>query len=110
MKKVLYVDNAAATPTDPRVIRIVADASRIIGNPSAFNDAGRQAGELLREARKDIARFLNAHESEIILCSSGSEANNLALNGARTILTQPTEHPSILKAAGKRARMVKVDR
>lgn len=107
--KGIYLDNAAATPIDPRVIGAMNHASRLPGNPSSFNDAGRKAAQVLQKARQDVARFLNAHESEIVFCSSGSEANNLALAGATRILTQSTEHRSVLQAAGERARIVSAE-
>jgi cysteine desulfurase len=105
----IYLDNAAATPIDPRVLRAVEHASREYGNPSSFNDAGRRARKMLDDSRRHVARFLGARPGEIVFCASGSEANTLALSGAGRILTQPTEHPSVLHSAGKRAHLVSVD-
>ena len=105
----MYLDNAAATEPDPRVLRAMVRAARSYGNPSSFNDAGREARTVLESARVDVARFLNARPSEVIFCASGSEANALALSWAREVLTQPTEHLSVLRTSGKRARLVSVD-
>lgn len=109
MPKEIYLDHAAATPIDPRVIAVMSRAMRELGNPSSFNDAGRRASRILEDSRKEVARFLNAHLSEIVFCASGSEANALALAGARRILTQPTEHTSVLQSAGTRARFIRID-
>lgn len=110
MSHIIYLDNAAATPTDPRAIRAVTAALRICGNPSAFNNAGRQAAALLRESRNAIAAFLHAHPTEIVFCASGSEANALALLGAvgdtrrGQVITSAIEHRSVLETAARLKR------
>jgi len=121
MAKEIYCDYAATTPVDPRVIRAVARAMAITGNPSSFNDAGRRAAAALQSARMGIATFLNARAGEIVLCSSGSEANALAILGVMDaqhgehIITTPIEHLSVLApvrqraAAGARVTYVPVD-
>ncbi|HUO75919.1 MAG TPA: aminotransferase class V-fold PLP-dependent enzyme [Candidatus Paceibacterota bacterium] len=107
--KEIYLDNAAATRPDARVVRAMVRATHWYGNPSSFNDAGRAARAALDAARDDVARFLYARASEIMFCASGSEANALALNGTAGILTQPTEHPSVLGRVDSSARFVRVD-
>ena len=109
MPQEIYLDHAAATPTDRRVVLAMNRAMRLSGNPSSFNDAGRKAAAALESARAGVAKFLHARAGEIVFCSSGSEANTLALAGAKHILTQPTEHLSVLRAAGKRAKYITVD-
>lgn len=104
MKKI-YLDNAAAAPIAPEVQKEVARGMKFSGNPSSYNNAGRESAAELKKARLAVARFLGAHEEEIIFTSSGSEANNLALRGAATsygkkggsILTTNIEHPSVLE-------------
>lgn len=100
----IYLDNAAATMTDPKVIRVVSRASVLAGNPSSFNNAGRTARVLLDAARADVATFLGARSSEVIFCASGSEANNLAISGIAQasntkghVITTPIEHLSVLE-------------
>ncbi len=96
---------------DSRVVSVMAAASRIYGNPSAFNATGRAARELLEKSRAQVAAFLHARPSEIVFTASGSEANNLAILGSLvnfsdgTALTTPIEHPSVLEAF-KRASQV----
>lgn len=101
----IYFDNAAGTRIDPRVLRAMIPALQMQGNPSAFNESGREAREVLEQARADVARFLHAHPSEIVWCASGSEANTLAIEGVaralgkpRSALTTPIEHQSVLES------------
>jgi cysteine desulfurase len=104
MPKDVYLDNAAATPIDPRVTRAMVRAYTEAGNPSAFNAAGRRARARLETARIDVARFLNARSDEVVFCASGSEANNLAISGVGDAITgrgnhvvaTPIEHLSVL--------------
>jgi len=101
--KLIYLDYAAAAPTDPAVRREMNRAMVLVGNPSSFNDAGRQAQQALAQARKIVADFLGARLDEIVFTASGSEANNLAIIGtcgnfsSGKILTTPIEHPSVLE-------------
>lgn len=121
--KEIYLDNAAATPIGASVRKEMLRAMTFAGNPSSYNDAGRKAADELAKARRSVARFLGAHENEIVFTGSGSEANNLALRGAAfahrvgktDILTTPIEHLSVLEPAnslaraGKRTVFIKVD-
>ncbi len=100
--KHIYLDNAAAAPTAPQVIKAMVGATQIYGNPSAFNASGRAARDLLVTSRKQIADFLHARPDEIVFTASGSEANNLALvgflaNKKGRVITTPIEHPSVLE-------------
>ncbi len=80
-RKFYYLDNAAATPIDLKVQKEVSRGMKIYGNPSSFNGLGRGAYEELIKARLKVARFLGAHPEEIIFTASGSEANNMAIQG-----------------------------
>jgi len=115
----VYLDNAAATAIHPAVIRAVSRASKEAGNPSAFNDAGRRARKILDEARASVAAFLHARSDELVFCSSGSEANDLALNGVLAagkqshVVTTAIEHPSVLETlrnASANVSVIKPDR
>ena len=82
MPKEIYLDNAATTPADPRVLKAMEPYwSKIYGNPLSFNDAGRTAKKAMDQARKKIARLLGAKVQEIIFTSSATESNNLATQG-----------------------------
>lgn len=105
MTKEIYLDNAAATPVYGSVKKEMERVSGIYANPSSFNDAGRRARREINAARIKTARFLGAHQEEIIFTGSGSEANNIAILGTvkmvskekREILTTSIEHLSVLE-------------
>lgn len=105
--KDIYLDNSASTPTDSRVLKVVADTYKKYGNPSSFNNAGRLARKDMEQARLVVARFLGARPEEVIFTSSGSEANNLALRGVLencvggVVLTTSIEHLSVLEPLKK---------
>ncbi len=93
----IYLDNAATTPCDPRVLKAMGPYwSEIYGNPSSFNDAGRKAKEALSQSRQKIARLLGAKSQEIIFTSSATEANNLAIFGTARALKKNVARPHII--------------
>ncbi|MEK7582590.1 MAG: cysteine desulfurase family protein [Patescibacteria group bacterium] len=102
--KRIYLDHAAATPLNARVRKAIIKVLGVAGNPSSYNNAGREAAMMLEEARQTVARFLGAHSDEIVFTSSGSEANALAILGVMNgfkkerILTTPIEHLSVLES------------
>ena len=114
MDKRIYLDNAASTPTDKKVTKEIVVAARLYGNPSSYNDCGREAREYIEKARLKVARFLDAHNDEIVFTSSGTESNNLAIQGIAKshwssainhqiktkphIITTQIEHPSVLRS------------
>ena len=102
MKKI-YLDNNATTPLHPAVLEAMLPGLREnYGNPSSIHSFGRSARVQLDEAREKVACLINAHSSEIIFTSGGTEANNLALLGVafkdkeKKIITSKIEHPSVL--------------
>lgn len=102
MQKV-YLDNAATTRIRPEVLSYMQEGmEHYYGNPSSTHSFGRAAKARIEEARKRIARVLNAHPSEIIFTSGGTEADNMALFGSvrdlgvKRIITTQTEHHAVL--------------
>jgi len=102
MQKV-YLDNAATTPVREEVIEKMQDALvNCFGNPSSTHAFGRTAKTGVEQARKTVAKYLNAHPSEIIFTSGGTEADNMILRcavrdlGVKTIITSKTEHHAVL--------------
>ena len=102
MKKI-YLDNNATTQLHPEVLEAMLPGLREnYGNPSSIHSFGRSARVQLDEAREKVACLINAHSSEIIFTSGGTEANNLALLGVafkakeKKIITSKIEHPSVL--------------
>ena len=108
MKTPIYMDYAAATPVDEQVVVRMADCLREgYGNPaSTAHQFGRDAGDMVDTARKQVAKLINASPEEIIFTSGATEADNLAVIGAarfraqagRHIVTSVAEHPAVLDA------------
>lgn len=105
-KKKIYLDYAATTPVDDRVLAaMMPHFSQEFGNPSSVHTFGQQAEAALEEARESVANILNCSSSEIIFTSCGSESDNLALRGAALaarqqrganhILISPVEHHAV---------------
>lgn len=100
-KTLIYLDYAATTPVDPRVVKFMLPYFfKIYGNPSALYKQGREADSALRLARGSIGKVLNCKPEEIIFTAGGTESVNLAILGvARNYPLQPLP---LLK--GKRER------
>ncbi len=105
---VIYLDYNASTPCDSRVVEAMQPYfGSVFANPaSRSHRPGRDAFSALEDARSTVARFLGARSAtEIVFTSGATEANNLALIGAaktradrrRHLVTQTTEHPSVLE-------------
>lgn len=99
----IFFDNAATTPIDDRVIEVMVDALRHTnGNPSSIHQEGRTARAAIEQARRQIARTLNASIGEIFFTSGGTESSNMALKrsvqdlGVRRIISARTEHHCVL--------------
>ncbi|MCC6563791.1 aminotransferase class V-fold PLP-dependent enzyme [Candidatus Uhrbacteria bacterium] len=82
MTRIIYLDHAATTPLDSRVLEAMRPYfSDVFGNPSSFHTLGMRAKEAVTEARGRIAKFLGAHEDEILFTSGGTESDNMAVLG-----------------------------
>ncbi|ALG67582.1 cysteine desulfurase family protein [Beggiatoa leptomitoformis] len=78
----IYLDYNATTPLDPRVLEVMLPYLQTIhGNASSVHHFGRRVRTAIDHAREQVANLVNAHPSNIIFTSSGTEANNLALKG-----------------------------
>ena len=83
MKNIIYMDHAATTPVREEVIReMLPFLNKKYGNASSLHFLGRGARNAIEEARKKIARIINAEASEIIFTSGGTEADNIAIIGS----------------------------
>ncbi|PIB38886.1 cysteine desulfurase family protein [Maribacter sp. 4G9] len=101
--KHVYLDNAATTRVRDEVITKMQEAlATNYGNPSSTHSYGRTAKTAIESARKTIAKYMNAHPSEIIFTSGGTEADNMILRsavkdgGIDTIITSKIEHHAVL--------------
>lgn len=106
----VYLDYAATTPVDPRVITAMLPYFHdTFGNPSSVHVFGQRAEAALEAARDKTARVMNAKTTEIIFTANGTESDNLALRGiafaekrkrgANHILISPVEHHAVSATA-----------
>lgn len=99
----IYLDNAATTKMDNRVLtKMMPWLTEDYGNPGALYLEGRKAKAAIENAREEVARLINCDPDQIIFTSGGSEANNLAIRGfleARGgVIISTTEHDSVWSA------------
>lgn len=99
----VYFDNAATTPLDPEVTKVMVEAMQEhFGNPSSIHAHGRQAKTIIEKARKTVAGLLKASPSEIFFTSGGTEADNMAIVrsiadlGITHAITSALEHHAVL--------------
>lgn len=107
----IYFDNAATTPLDPDVLdAMMPYLTTNFGNPSSIYSYGRESRLAIENARKSVAKILNARPAEIFFTSGGTESSNTAINaaindlGCRRIITSAIEHHATLhtvQALGK---------
>ena len=78
----IYFDHNATTLPHPEVIAAMLPFLQTQqGNPASNHSFGRRANEAIEEAREKIASSVNAHSSQVIFTSSGTESNNTIING-----------------------------
>lgn len=106
--KAVYLDYAATTPVDPRVVaKMLAylGPDQLFANPASKHPSGQRVKQDIELAREQVASLIGAEASEIIFTSGATESNNLALKGAahlykrngKHIITSKTEHKSVLE-------------
>ena len=101
----IYLDNAATTALDKEVLdAMLPYMTTHFGNPSSIYSYGRESRLAIENARKTVARILNANPGEIFFTSGGTESDNMAITtairdlGCRHIITSPIEHHAVLHA------------
>jgi len=111
----IYFDNAATTPLDPEVFEAMLPYfTEKFGNPSSIYSYGRETRMAIENARKTVAKILNAHPSEIFFTSGGTESTNTAINaavndlGCTHIISSPLEHHATLHSVEHLAETGKV--
>jgi cysteine desulfurase len=106
----VYLDYAASTPVDRRVIDAMLPYFNIhYGNSSSIHRWGQQTEAALEQSRDVLASILGCKSQEIVFTSCGSESDNLALRGvalkakqergASHLLISPVEHHAVLHTA-----------
>ncbi len=112
-ESLVYLDNAATTPLDERVLQAMLPCLRgevpnglPRGNPSSLHASGAAAREAVEKARASVARLVGASPGEILFTAGGTEADNLAVLGLaaantekRHVVISAVEHPAVRGAA-----------
>ncbi len=102
----IYLDYAASTPTDPRVVEAMLPYfSEIYGNASGLHRQARASARAIESARQQAAGVLGCSPREIVFTASGSESDNIAIRGAawaqklagkgHHLITTPIEHHAV---------------
>jgi cysteine desulfurase len=104
----VYMDYAATTPVDPRVIKAMQPYfNQVFGNTMSLHSWGREAKQALEESRKAVARLMGARPERVIFGSSATEFNNQVLKciafanrqRGRHIAISSIEHHCVLESA-----------
>ena len=115
----VYLDHAATTPMRDCAREAWLEVSTLL-NPGGQYATGRRARAALEQAREDIASLLDCEPIEVVFTASGTEADNIAIQGlykasdSRRIVSSPIEHPAALEtvrglAAGAGAEVTWMD-
>jgi len=108
MKLPIYLDNAATTAVDPRVMDKMIETMSVDGNygnpASRSHKFGWEAEEAVDIARQQVADLIKADPREIVWTSGATESDNLAIKGAahfyskkgKHIVTSKIEHKAVL--------------
>ena len=92
-RRVIYLDHAATTPVDPRVVEAMLPYfTERYGNASAIYSLGREARQALDQARAGVAEVLNCSPKEIVFTSCGTESDNLAIRGVAWMNRERGDH------------------
>jgi len=105
--KRIYLDYAATTPLDPRVLKAMMPYFKEkFGNPSSVHSWGREAREAVEQAREQVAKVLGCQPSEIYFTGTTTISDNLAIQGAAKVakkksrgnhlITSSVEHHGVL--------------
>ena len=105
MENLIYFDNNATTPVDPRVLEAMMPFFLTeFGNASSTHQFGMQVSEVVKRSRQSVADLIGATRDEIIFTSGATQSINQALKGyallnqknGNHIVTLMTEHKAVL--------------
>ena len=123
----VYLDHAATTPLRPEALAAFTEAAARVGNAASLHGSGRAARALVEDSRERIAAAFDAHPTEVVFTSGGTESDNIAITGgyaartaadplARGVVTSTIEHHAVLepvealRARGAEVRLVAPER
>jgi cysteine desulfurase len=115
----VYLDHNATTPMRPEARQALLDALDRCGNASAVHSVGRGARAILEQARLLIGKAICAQPNDIVFTSGGTEADNLAIEGAvrggsvTRIIHTISEHEAVARCAectGLPVELLPIDR
>ena len=113
----LYLDNASTTKLTPQVKQYIIELLDQYANPSSLYQSGVDTRQIIEQARKNVAEFINGKSENVIFTSGGSASNTLAVRGYVqrnncTVLYSPIAHKSIIKCVEsiKNAYSLKVNK
>src|SRR5919112_5090218 len=113
MEHPVYLDNAATSPLDPRVLEVMLSHLRgPRGNPSSLHASGIAAREAVEGARASVAGMVGASPGEILFTGGGTESDNLAILGLahaappekRHVVVSRVEHAAVRESARRLER------
>ena len=104
----IYLDNLATTPCDPKVVQAMLPyLNSYFGNPASLHSLGKASADAIEKAQNQTAELIGGDAKELVFTSGATESNNLAILGAarsyartggtrRRIVTTHLEHKSVL--------------
>lgn len=101
----VFLDHAATSPLRAEALAALTLALAQLGNPSSTHSHGQATREILEQARDQIALAVGCNRSEVVFCSGGTEANNMAIKGLwwsrkaatrKLIISSSLEHKALL--------------
>ena len=104
--KIVYLDNAATTKVSDEVVALFLDSEKDnFANPNSIHALGIKNAKKVQIAKENILKSFRLNKHKVILTSSATEANNLAIKGyclkyanrGKHIITTNIEHPSVLE-------------
>ena len=110
MNRYIYVDNSSTTRLNESVLyKMLPYLKENYGNASTTYSLGKISRKAIEESRKKIAKCINANPEEIYFTASGTEADNMAIQGVahrymykgKHIITSSIEHLAVLNACKK---------
>lgn len=104
----LYFDHAATTPMSSEALSTYETvAKNFYANSESLHQAGNVAGQLIQEAKVQLAQALNLISDGLIFTSGGTQSNQLGIDALahgtskKEILVSPMEHASVYQILDK---------